>query len=317
MEPGLEPCGDLVGHMDRFIELVSEVWQVDLTEHHYTFHWYTYDSFETEANCGAGRNGCASGNTARSFAAPLDHELVHLVSFAVGHPPSFYAEGAAVAFELPSSSTIGLPGMSRILDLMAVPSLSGDYYGLAGAYTRHLIDRHGMAAYLKFYGQIDRAADLDAIGDAHAAAFAESLDDSIAAFDAERRDCEHDRFRFKLFECAAPRVEWKGEALTVTRGISCADNNVVGPFLSDADARTYASFDVAEAGLFELSVASDDVRATATLGACGGCESASPVTLAAGLGLRRVFLDAGPHYLRLETTSTEDSVLALQLKRVD
>jgi hypothetical protein len=54
-----------------------------------------------------------------------------------------------------------------------------------------------------------------------------------------------------------------------------------------------------------------------TLGSCGGCESASPVTLSIGAGPQRVFLDAGPHYFRLEASTATHTALSLQLRRVD
>lgn len=319
IEPGREPCGDLVGHMDRFLELVADVWNVDLDGRHYTYRWYTDEGFQDEAGCRDGTIGCASSSTVRATAAPMDHELVHLVSFAVGHPPPFFTEGAAVAFELPVWFTeTGLPGPSPIADHLTVPVTSGRDYLLAGAYTRYLIDHFGMLAYLEFYASLDDDADRETIAAAHAAAFAEPLGDSIAIFDAERRDCELERFRFKLFECAAPPVAWTGDTLTLRRSISCADDDVVGPFLDDASARAYASFTVAKAGLFELSAASDERGwTTVKLGSCGGCESASPVTLHLGLGPQRVALEAGPHYFELNATADGDTQLSLQLRRID
>jgi hypothetical protein len=304
--------------MDRFLELVAEKWQVDLAHRRYTYRWYTRETFITDSAC-AGENvrGCASGHTARSYTAPLDHELVHLIAFAIGVPPSFYAEGAAVAFELPAwFDSPGLPGERPILELLTVAPLDAGDYVLAGAYTRHLIDRFGMSAYLEFYGSLERSADLATITAAHAAAFGEPLEASIAAFDVERRDCEHERFRFKLVECAAPRATWAEDILTLRRGISCAEDDVVGPFLGTT-ARAYASFEVAEAGLFELSAVSDERGNSVTLGSCGGCEAESPVTLITGSGPQRVALSAGPHYFRLESQAKESTQLSLQLRRVD
>jgi hypothetical protein len=142
------------------------------------------------------------------YAAPHDHELVHLITFAVGRPPAFFIEGAAVAFELPAwYTTAGNPGWYPIIDLLTARSLDPAGYLLAGAYTRYLIDRFGMDAYLEFYGSLERSADLETITAAHFTAFSEPLEDSIAAFDRERRDCEHERFRFKLIECAGPHCQ--------------------------------------------------------------------------------------------------------------
>lgn len=317
IEAGLTPCGDLVGHMDRFLELVAEAWQVDLEGQYYTFRWYTPETFWSESDCGTSALGCAGNDTVRSMAAPHDHELVHLVSSEVGRPPSFFVEGAAVAFELPAKEARGLPSTLPIIELLTASTLPGRAYLLAGAYTRHLIDRFGMSAYLAFYEGLAREADLETIAAVHLSAFGEPLEASIAAFDAERRDCEHERFRFKLIECAAPALAWTGDTLRLRRDISCADDDVVGPFYPVPRARAHASFEIVEAGLFELSAASDSLSVTVTLGSCGGCESAAPVTLQVGGGPQRLVLEAGPYYLRLDAPTSEDTLLSLVLRRIE
>jgi hypothetical protein len=325
IEEGLEPCGDLVGHMDRYIEAMAERWQVDLSDRRYTFRWYTEETYHLVAGCSEGSAGCAGGEVARSYLAPLDHELAHLVSFAVGHPPSFFSEGAAVAFDSPRGygSLYGPIGPLPIEPQLVLARIPGEVYVLAGAYTRHLIDRFGLAAYLEFYADLERSADLDTIAAAHEAWFGEPLDVTIAAFDAGRRDCEQDRFSFKLLECAAPAVRWRGDSLTLRRGLSCAEDDVVGPFVPDGPglngsrASALGSFEVPVAGLYELSAVSDEPRATITLGSCGGCEAMSPVALQVGDGPQRLALAAGPHYFRLDASTEDDTTLTLQLRRVE
>ena len=102
IDAGLEPCGDLVGHMDRFIELIAGVLEVDLADRRYGYRWLTPESY-LDSGCSDGSLGCAIDDTAVALSAPLDHELVHVVSFAVGRPPSFFMEGLAVVFGLPES----------------------------------------------------------------------------------------------------------------------------------------------------------------------------------------------------------------------
>lgn len=314
IEPGREPCGDLVGHMDDFIELVADAWQVDLDGRRFTYRWLSEATYRRESPCGETSVGCAGSELAWGFAAPIDHELVHLVSFAVGRPPSFYVEGAATAFELPLSALRSTVSPAPIADVLTKDDLSSAEYLLAGNFTRHLIDRFGMPAYLEFYGSLEHSADLDTIAAAHEAAFAEPLTDTIAVFDAMRRDCKYDQFRLKLFECAAAPLAWEGDTWTLRRSLSCADDDVVGPF-DGARATTYASFDVAEPGLHEVSAVSDGIGVNVRLGSCGGCEAPPAASVFSGAGPRRIHLEAGPHYLKLDT-ALDDTIVSLRLRRI-
>jgi hypothetical protein len=317
IEAGLEPCGDPVGHMDRFIELAAEAWDVDLDQHHYTYRWLTEETYLRASGCPSDSLGCAGGGIARSFSAPVDHELVHLVSSAAGRPPSFFSEGAAVAFELPPAFSPRNPGSTSIEEILASERLAYGEYMLAGAFTRYLIDRFGMTAYLDLYASLDHDADVATIAAVHEDVFTEPLDATIAAFDAERRDCDHEHFRFKLFECASPRIPWKDDTLTLHRSISCADDDVVGPFYDGPRATTYASFDLAEPGLYELSAISDGLGAKVRLASCGGCESGPPIEVLFGAGPRRIALDAGSYYLELDARTSSDTLVSLQLQRID
>lgn len=318
LDPGVEPCGDLVAHMDRFIALVADRWHVDLADQRYSFHWYAPNSFLVDAGCPAGTAGCAHPTLASAASAPLDHELVHLVSFAVGRPPPFFIEGAAVAFELTNTLVPGdvLPGTAYIQGLLTADPLPADAYPLAGAYTRFLIDRHGLPAYLDFYASMDRSADPSEVAAVHADLFAEPIAATIAAFDAERRACDFARFNFKLFECSGDPLAWDEHSLVVRRDLACDADDVVGPFYYGRESRLYAAFDLTTPGAFTLSLASDPGGAALTLGACGGCDSAAPVTVRAGAGPQRIDLAAGRHYLLLTGSAAQDVTAALHLERV-
>lgn len=319
IDPGLEPCGDLVGHMDRFLELAAGAWNVDLDGRRYSYHWYAEANYLTESGCLSGSSGCASSGAVRAVTVPLDRELVHVVTSAIGHTRSFFTEGAAVAFELPGNlQGTGLPGDGSIdADLLAASSIPGTRYMLAGAFTRFLVDRFGMPAYLEFYADLENDDDHDTIASVHEAAFGESFAETVARFDEERRDCEHERFRFKLYECAAPPISWEGDTATMRRELSCADEDVVGPFFLAGKASTWARVTIEDAGLFELSVAADGLSARITLGSCGGCESISPVSISATSSPRRLFLDPGDYYLRLDGSVATDTFVSLRLRRID
>ena len=108
--------------------------------------------------------------------------------------------------------------------------LEWTYYLLAGKFTRYLIERHGLDAYIEFYSMITREDALPEIEAAHAEQFGESLTETIVAFDAEGRGCSADRVRFKLVECGAPPIAWDGDSLLLRRALACGDADVVGPW---------------------------------------------------------------------------------------
>lgn len=317
-DPSLAPCGDVVGHLDRFIKLMADRWHIDLADVRYTYTWYSQADYLASAGCPDRTTGCARGDHARAYVAPMDHEVAHVLSFERGHPPPFFTEGAAVAFELPLTLR-GLqdrPGDAPIADVLT-GLLAHEHYPLAGAYTRFLIDRHGMPTYLELFASLERDADADEIAAVHADLFGEPLADTIAAFDAERRDCDFARFNFKMFECSGEPLAWDGDVLTTRRDLACDAPGVVGPFVVDNVSRLYATFVVDAPGLFDLSLAGDPAGVGLTLASCGGCGAPAPLTLRFGDGPVRLELFAGQYYLLLTGSLSQPSAAAVRLARVE
>src|SRR4051812_11657921 len=77
IDPELVACGDMVGHMHRFVERTAEFLGVGLEGQHFQFFWLTLERFEALSGCSEGVLGCANGTRAAAWAAPLDHELAH------------------------------------------------------------------------------------------------------------------------------------------------------------------------------------------------------------------------------------------------
>ncbi len=320
VDPTLDTCGDLVGHMDRFVELTAEFLGVDLEDKQFLYYWFSNERFVATGVCSPGVVGCAAGNRSASYAAPLDHELAHVIFNGIGTPPSFFAEGAGVAFELPTfelSLDKSLPGDDDLLEILAKPGKIGaEHYTLAGGFTRFLIDRHGLDAYLAYFADLVDNREMWQIEVVHAARFHESLAATITAFDAERRDCEQRRFRLKLFECSAPTLDWDGVSLSLHRSLSCEVDDVVGPF-EDFTARAFFTIEVAEPGLFAVTLASDEERTTAALGNCGGCDSEGHTLLIAGDEAQQVWLPTGRYYVALSSDVEAETTVALRLARID
>jgi hypothetical protein len=319
VDPALEACGDIVGHMDHFVATLAAHLGVSLPGKNFAFIWFSELEFLYGSRCPGWGTSCTKAATVLSAVAPLDYELARLVLASLGSPPSFYAVGAAVAFA-PDTPEYGSWAQSNGSDIQEVLArgepLEWTYYLLAGKFTRYLIERHGLDAYIEFYAMITREDSLPVIEAAHAEQFGESLTETIVAFDAEGRGCPADRVRFKLVECGAPPIAWDGDSLLLRRALACGDADVVGPF-ADATARAVSTVEVATAGSFTLSLASDDPGAVARLGSCGGCEHERELVLRPHDEPARRWLPAGRYYLQLSGDVEAVTTLALRLERVE
>jgi hypothetical protein len=322
VEAGLKPCGDVVAHMDAFTAAVADALAVDIDGLVFEYHWWSRDGL-AGTPCGDGVLGCATPSGIHAQVAPLDHELVHSVSFEIGYPPSFFVEGLAVAFQTHSllrSDPLAPPGDASVLaaiESTTTDSLGGMHYALAGAFTRFLIDRHGMPAYRELYASLGYRHSLAQIEATFAAVLGEPLADAIAAFDAERRGCPAGVSTFALRECGAPALAWDDRELEVRRSLLCGEPDVVGPFF-DGTARVSAAFEVVEAGGFVATFASEWPSSVVALTSCGGCDGDwVAAVLRAEDGPREVFLPAGRYALRFAGATGQETGLALRLRRVE
>lgn len=315
--PGREACGDLVAHMDAFTEAVAAALAVDLEGLQFAFYWDTEESY-ADGPCPSSALGCATEDGVHSRAAPHDHELVHSVSFEIGYPTSFFVEGLAVAFETPSVlefAVLELPGDGAVADTMLAPKLGYEDYRLAGAFTRFVIDRHGLAAYREFYAGLYRDPGLAPVEASFEATFGEPLADAIAAFDAGRRTCPAGVSAFQLLECGAPPIAWDGERLEVRRSLRCGDEGVIGPY-NDGTARSIAAFEVAEAGGYVITFAAEWSGAMVALTSCGGCDGEWVAeVLIAEDGPRELLLPAGRYALQFAGRAGERTGMGLRLQR--
>lgn len=320
IDPGLEMCGDLVAHMDAYTAALAEAVAVDLTGLRFPYHWDAEEGF-LRGPCPEAI-GCALRTKVHARVAPLDHELAHSVSFEIGYPSSFFIEGFAVAFETQESLAHGvleLPGQASLaeaIDSTALGKLAAEHYPLAGAFTRFLIDRHGMAEYLRFYAALSGVLNYEGVDEDYQRVFGEPLAGAIATFDAERRACPAGVSGFKLLECSAPALAWDGDELEVRRSLRCGDPGVIGTFL-DKTARVMTSFEVEEPGSFAINFAAEASGSVATLASCVGCDGDwVAAAFVADEGPRELFLPAGRYSLQLAGPAGERTALALRLQRI-
>lgn len=335
-DPGREPCGGTVAHMDAFVARLSAALslQPPTGADRFRFYWLENDEFYDRSDCPDIAGACAWTVESYSRSLPLDHELVHNVSYALGYPRPIFVEGLAVAFEglgdefaplsfnpafdaplpdLDLHDVLNAPTSDRLIELGAYP--------LAGAFTAFLIRRHGLDAFGRAYASIGRhdgPARIDAV---FRDEFGVSLEDAIAEFEATARGCPPIGFGAKLLECAAPELPWSGDVLVHHRSLSCDQDDVVGPYDGDAAVAFY-TLEIREPGGYELRVLGEpavDVerpQSLVSLVPCASCGGGREVVEQAGIGPRTWWFEPGRYSVRMRGPAYTPTSIGLRLTRV-
>lgn len=322
-DPGLELCGGTLAHMDEFVARLSAEFSLDppTGDDRFTFYWLG-EEVHKRTPCPPEGLACAFLGASYSPHAPLNHELVHNVTEAFGHPRPLFSEGIAVAFEGLGADTVDHLSSSflSVHDLLGLTTsrqlIHVHGYATAGAFTSFLIRSHGLDAYLRVYaamGPLETARGVDRL---FREEFGVGFDDSVAAFEAASETTTCSRFQrdARLLECAAPELEWDGDRLLLHRSIACDQDDAVGPY-GDGSVVVFRTVEIPEDGDYRVHLLADhpDVRVSLTACApCGGLAEAS----AAGDSPSTIPLAAGRHSLRLHAPVGARGSVGLRIERV-
>ncbi len=329
-DPGRSLCGDALAHMDRFVERVAdELGRPPPTGHdRITYYLLRAGDFSERTICVTERSGCAVGGDVFVTSGPVDHELVHALTWEDGVSAVFFLEGLAHANEgLRVDAEFADDAIALDVSIEGAIGartggwLPGDHYPLAGAFTAFLLDRFGGPAYLRVYRRLQFADGPELVSRALHAELGVTLAELAAEFDATRRDCPPRAFKRKWIECSAPELAWDGERLTEFRTLACDQPDVVGPHESgtlvvhhtlvvQADA-TYTISAVGDATRQDGGVANgvDLVR-------CGGCEDFASAQVFAGEDAATLALTAGTYALRLRGPASAATGVGVRIERV-
>lgn len=336
-DPGLQTCGGTLAHMDEFVAAVSVEFSraPPSRDDRIRFYWLARDDFHARSICPDDATACARGTTTFSPLVPLDHELVHNVTAAIGTPPVFFIEGLAVAYQgldadFPhpefDRTAYAFPDLDvrRLIEARsgsAMRRMGG--YPLAGAFTAFLIRTHGIERFLRVYAALGRSATLAAIDREFQAVFGTSLAQSITEFDTSARECIEFEFTAKLVECAAPELAWDGVRLIHHRTLGCDQDDAIGPFSGDAVVVLH-TLEITTAGEYQLRVIGDveegslvgeSSQHAVSLQRCGGC-GAPMLTGLAGQPASTGWLDPGRYALRLRGPASRRSSIGLRLELI-
>lgn len=273
-DPGLEPCGGTLAHMDAFVARLAEEFGVapPTGNDRIKYFWLEHDEFSTRSGCPANSRGCAKGKRkVSSYSAPLDHELVHALAARRGGAPPFFGEGLATAFQgLETGLTSGWPNTASpeiLRTMMTVTTPDQVSYGVAGSFIHVLVQSHGAEAVLAMIAQLPRETSLAEIEGAFQTKLGVTLADSIVAFTEFTSACPEDNTAM-LLECEAPEIAWDGREIVEFRDVGCEQEDVIGPYDGNA-MQVMRTIAVPEDGVYEVRVIGDGMGLA--LVDCGGC----------------------------------------------
>jgi hypothetical protein len=317
------PCRGTLPALDRYLEdLRAELGLPPPAPQEVEYHWVDEDLLQDR--CARASSGCVQWPADRLYAVwfPHTHEVVHAAATPLGEAPSWLAEGLAMTYQGGDNDGIRIGRVDAHAIISGSRNLPAGQYIAAGAWVRHLLDRFGAPAVVRFYADLSRLAGEREVGDSFARIFGEPLPLVAAEFRERFDGCRLTGMTRNLWECGADPLEWDGDTLILHRTIDCAQDDVVGPYDGEV-AVVFHTIDVDVPGLFDLRVdathADDDVAAVTNgvaLGSCAStCESSLHALVSPG-DTELLTLPRGRYYLELHAPSAAATAVAVSLRRI-
>lgn len=180
------------------------------------------------------------------------HELVHATrAEALGQPLpgiTYFEEGLAVLYDTETrteaTSLDVYEGLESISDLNGY--MSAGHYGVAGHFTRFLVDTYGMEDHAGFVEAQESVRTVADVEQTFEDVLGESLPSVVDEYRAEYPLCSDLARTRHLLECAQPPVVPDAGSIRVEYELACDDPEVLGP----VEGRMWRSFtiEVAEPG---------------------------------------------------------------------
>lgn len=181
-------CADAPERAQNVVEELSDWFGVRATGIRYKLYEDTA-TLRDFAPCSDHAGGCFSRGIVYTTTGADTHELVHAVADALGSPPRFLSEGAAVMFSevFGIVDTQPIPEIVGNLDVLRLCTDDGwkeeadrdisSLYRNAGAFSRFLVETYGKERYLRLYEKLERGRSRDDVRKQFEDAFAISLED--------------------------------------------------------------------------------------------------------------------------------------------
>jgi hypothetical protein len=136
--------------------------------------------YHSNSGCPDGTDGFATDiPDVRSIWTMQPHELVHIYTQHLGHPPALFEEGIAEALS-PEGRTFQAPSQSW-REILAIPPKDGVQapiqYSAGGWFVTYLLQKFGPEALMGFYGAAARNRGVSAVAESFQEVYGFSLDD--------------------------------------------------------------------------------------------------------------------------------------------
>lgn len=183
------PCPEAIEQMDRFIELLAAKVKRPPPLGYRVDYYRVRDAEAVREYCVPKAASCAFENKVYSTEWTFDHELAHAFLNHFANPPLLFLEGAAMMFECGPARWSGVP----IAKVDLEPLIDDDAWGnalsetnhlAAGAFSRWLVDRHGLEAFIRFYETAEYKSSRAQVNAKFRAAFGVELSDALAEWHA-------------------------------------------------------------------------------------------------------------------------------------
>lgn len=187
-------------------------------------------------------------------------------------------------------------------------------YALAGSFTTFLLTRHGTQKFVLLSQQLEEYSDLSTVRASFKKIYDLEFDAEVELFRSGVA-CEDTAFAVRVYDCAAPEVAWDDDLWTVTAGMNCSDDAVVGQDAADTMTPRIRSvtFQIPSAGEYTLSIEGGEGTAVQT-GPCFGCPwIPGEVGISAGEEVTAEFA-AGSHYLRIRAEAGDSPTVRAVLR---
>ena len=314
-----EPCAGTLPYMDRYVELVAEVMDVELEQPLV----YIHGSDDAETLCqNADALGCTRGSEIFAHVIPQEHELVHGVRASQGFSHFFFEEGAAEAFGDDAHMPMRTRAHGELLEGIASGTREGlpiEWYPRAGHFAAFLHEEYGSEVTTALLRRTDR--DTPAMR-----AIAVIEETTGVPFEELRREYERERtctqaqYRYPVFGCEEPVVQRvrcdETDAVGMSTMIACDDSATLGP--RDGEIWKYLAFEVVDDGEYWVSAyspvaaSSERIEVKECALGCGSVFVEKPVGIVLGAG--PVAMRAGRYVMKVVRPEGEPGEVQLGVR---
>jgi hypothetical protein len=299
-----EPCAGTLPYMDRYVERVADLMDVELEQPLV----YIHGSDEVEPLCeNPDALGCARGNEIYAHVVPQEHELVHGVRASHGFSHFFFEEGAAEAFGDDAHMPTRVRAHGELIQGIESGTTQGlpiEWYPRAGHFSAFLHDRYGAEVTRALLRRTDReTSGTRAVGVIEEA--------TGVPFEVLRRQydseptCTQAQYRHPVVGCEGPfarRVRCDAtDVAGMSERIACDDAATLGP--RDGEIWKYLGLEVENDGEYWVSAHSpvaasfERIEVKECALGCGSVFVKRPVGIVLGEG--PVFLYAGRYVIKV------------------